>query len=179
VQAARLHPSDRRKVEGKIEIFLRTGKPASEIFREQAETEDFQRTRWNTLIFWVWAEKETLFERLDGRVDRMVAAGVEEECRELYEVSKQTDIPLGSGIFAAIGRLLLLRLLVTDNRVQGISSGCRGRRGDGCGSYSRGSNCSHETEYKEIRLLPAKMAKIPTSATMPFPPLANLHPRRL
>ena len=103
LQAARLHPSDRRKVEGKVELYLRTGRPASEIFKEQREIEEFSGTGWNTLIFWVWAEKEGLFERLDGRVDKMVSAGVERECRELKEVSKQADIPVTSGIFAAIG----------------------------------------------------------------------------
>lgn len=86
-----------------MELFLRTGRPASEIFREQREGDEFRGTRWDTLVFWVWAGKEGLFERLDRRVDKMVEAGVERECRELYEVSKQTDIPIDSGIFAAIG----------------------------------------------------------------------------
>jgi len=103
VQAACLHPSDRRKVEGRVELYLRTGRTASEIFQEQRGTEEFRGTRWDTLIFWVWAGKEGLFERLDGRVDKMVSAGVERECRELYEVSKHANIPVTSGIFAAIG----------------------------------------------------------------------------
>jgi len=103
VQAACLHPSDRRKVEGRVELYLRTGRPASDIFKEQRETEEFGGTRWDTLIFWVWAGKQGLFERLDGRVDKMVSAGVEGECRELYEASKRGNIPVTSGIFAAIG----------------------------------------------------------------------------
>jgi tRNA dimethylallyltransferase len=102
-QAAQLHPSARRRVQGKVELYLRTGRPASEIFQDQRESEEGRGTRWPSLAFWVWSGKEQLYERLDRRVDKMVSQGVEEECRELYEVSKHTDIPITAGIFAAIG----------------------------------------------------------------------------
>ena len=102
-QAARNHPSSRRNVQAKVELYLRMGRPASEIFREQKESGEDRGPRWATLVFWVWSGKEALSERLDRRVDKMVAQGVERECRELYEVSKHTDIPITAGIFAAIG----------------------------------------------------------------------------
>jgi tRNA dimethylallyltransferase len=104
-QAARYHPSNRRIVQGRVELYLRTQRPASQIFREQRESAD-RGTRCSTLVFWVWSGKEALFERLDKRVDKMVAQGVESECRELYEVSHHTDIPIPAGIFAAIGHPL-------------------------------------------------------------------------
>jgi tRNA dimethylallyltransferase len=97
--ARRLHPSDRRKIQSRLELYLRTGKPASELFKEQLEP----KIRWDTLIFWVWSNRTELSERLDKRVDKMVAAGVEEECRQLYEIAKETNAPLTQGIFQAIG----------------------------------------------------------------------------
>jgi tRNA dimethylallyltransferase len=100
-QAARLHPSDRRKIQGKVELYLRTGRPASQLYKEQKESGI--DVRWDTLIFWVWSDKDALNERLDRRVDKMIEMGVEEECRDLHRVAEQTGIPVTSGVFQAIG----------------------------------------------------------------------------
>lgn len=106
--AAKLHPSDRRKVQARIELYLRTGKPASQLYQEQkAKGVD---SRWETLIFWVWSDREALSGRLDKRVDKMVEMGVEKECQELYEVAQQTDLPITSGIFQAIGSAFASKL---------------------------------------------------------------------
>jgi tRNA dimethylallyltransferase len=100
-QAARLHPSDRRKIQGRVELYLNTGRPASQLFKEKEERGI--DTRWDTLIFWVWSDRDALNERLDKRVDAMIEMGVEEECRELYRVAERTGIPVTSGMFQAIG----------------------------------------------------------------------------
>ena len=100
-QAARLHPSDRRRVQNKVELYLRTGRPASELYKEQKE--NGADVRWDTLIFWVWSDRNVLNERLDKRVDKMVEMGVENECRELYRIAEQTGAPTTSGVFQAIG----------------------------------------------------------------------------
>lgn len=103
--ASRLHPSDRRKIQKRLELYLRTGKPASEIYKEQAKPE----IRWETLVFWIWSDRAVLNERLDRRVDKMIEAGVEEECRQLHEIAKETDLSPSQGIFQAIGTCSLLR----------------------------------------------------------------------
>jgi tRNA dimethylallyltransferase len=101
VSAYRFHPSDRRKIRSKVEIYLRTGRPASELYKEQRETG--MDVRWDTLIFWVWSDRDVLNARLDRRVDKMIEMGVENECRELYQVAQRTNAPVTSGIFQAIG----------------------------------------------------------------------------
>jgi len=104
VSAQRFHPSDRRKIQGKIELYLRTGRPASELYKEQKETG--VDVRWDTLIFWVWSERDVLNTRLDKRVDKMIEMGVEQECRELYRVAERIQAPVTSGVFQAIGMTL-------------------------------------------------------------------------
>jgi tRNA dimethylallyltransferase len=101
ISAQRFHPSDRRKIQGKVELYLRTGRPASELYKEQKDSG--VDVRWDTLIFWVWSERDVLNARLDRRVDKMIEMGLEQECRELYHVSQKTKAPVTSGIFQAIG----------------------------------------------------------------------------
>jgi len=108
VSAQRFHPSDRRKIQGKVELYLRTGRPASELYKEQKETG--VDVRWDTLIFWVWSERDVLNARLDKRVDKMIEMGVEQECRELYRVAERIQAPVTSGVFQAIGMNLDRRL---------------------------------------------------------------------
>jgi len=109
VSAQRFHPSDRRKIQSRVEIYLRTGRPASELYKEQKETR--MDARWDTLIFWVWSDRDVLNARLDRRVQKMIEMGVEEECRELYQVAQRTKPPAISGIFQAIGMALLKNCL--------------------------------------------------------------------
>jgi tRNA dimethylallyltransferase len=103
VSANRTHPSERRKVKRKVEIFLTTGRPASELFKEQKD--NGIECRWDTLIFWLWSNKDVLTKRLDDRVDKMIERGAEEECKGLYELAQKLDAPPTQGIFQAIGTL--------------------------------------------------------------------------
>ena len=100
-QAARLHPSDRRKIETRVKLYLSSGRPATELFKEQKQ--DGVETRWDTLVFWVWSARDVLNERLDARVDKMILQGAEQECRDLYAIAQQTGIPTDIGIFQTIG----------------------------------------------------------------------------
>jgi tRNA dimethylallyltransferase len=100
-EAARIHPSDRRKIQTRVELYLQTGRPASELYKTQKA--EGVNLRCDTLTFWVWSDREVLNERLDRRVDNMIKAGVEEECRELYHLAQQTGASTTSGVFQAIG----------------------------------------------------------------------------
>ena len=103
-EAARLHPYDRRKIQRRVELYLQTGRPASQIFKQQKES----TTRWDTLIFWIWSDRTTLNERLDNRVDNMITEDIETECRELYQVAQETNASTIQGVFQAIGTLPLI-----------------------------------------------------------------------
>lgn len=106
VMAAKWHPKDSRKIRRSLEIWLTTGKRASEMYAEQREVgkvadipgtnkDDLMITstsgsdyswrisqtkspalRYNTLVFWVYKETEALIERLNSRVDGMIEQGL-------------------------------------------------------------------------------------------------------
>src|SRR5271170_4373342 len=103
-QASRMHPSDRRKIETRVKLYLSSGRPASELFKEQKEEGGGGlQTRWDTLVFWVWSARDVLNERLDTRVDKMILQGAEQECRDLHDIAQQTGVPIDIGIFQTIG----------------------------------------------------------------------------
>ena len=90
VMADRWHPNDRRKIRRSLEIFLLTGKRASDVYAEQLEIKSSNRKMESaeegpsqsisdTLLFWVHSDSEVLKNRLDNRVDKMVKAGLLDE----------------------------------------------------------------------------------------------------
>jgi tRNA dimethylallyltransferase len=121
VMADRWHPNERRKIQRSLEIFLKTGKPASQIYDEQrlrrehsptyanAESVPSSGMRFSTLVFWVYANKDVLYSRLDGRVDKMIANGLLEEVETLarfkqdYEADSTTALDQSRGIWVSIG----------------------------------------------------------------------------
>ena len=122
IMADRWHPNERRKIRRSLEIFLRTGKPASQIYDEQrlrrehlpgssgAATDDSGTgLRFPTLVFWVHASKDTLYPRLNGRVDKMLSKGLLEEVetltnfRQAYEARTCTPVDQSRGIWVSIG----------------------------------------------------------------------------
>ena len=123
-QAAKLHPSDRRKVQSKVELYLRTGRPASQLFQEQKQ--HGVESRWETLIFWVWSDRDALNERLEKRVDNMIDQGLEKECKELFEIAQRRGASLTDGIFQAIG--MFNRKSSTDYRISRVRASFRKRK---------------------------------------------------
>lgn len=122
VMADRWHPNESRKIQRSLEIYLRTGKPASQVYDEQRikreieqnaadsdRTESSTGLRFPTLLFWVHADKDVLYPRLDGRVDKMLARGLLNEVDELtkfrsdYELRTGTPVDQSRGIWVSIG----------------------------------------------------------------------------
>lgn len=92
VMADRWHPKDRRKIRRSLEIFLMTGKKASDVYREQVERKTLKNGREgvdegvdlsSVLLFWVHADSEVLKKRLDGRVDKMLKNGLLDEVQTM------------------------------------------------------------------------------------------------
>ncbi|KAI0108583.1 IPP transferase-domain-containing protein [Nemania sp. FL0031] len=109
--AERWHPDDRRKIKRSLEIYLTTGKRASDIYAEQQEakqaTNDTRRP-WETLIFWTHAETDALRDRLSKRVDKMVQNGLMDEVRILHSRLRECTergevIDRTRGIWQSIG----------------------------------------------------------------------------
>ncbi|KAK0383753.1 hypothetical protein NLU13_9664 [Sarocladium strictum] len=111
--AQRWHPQDRRKIRRSLEICLQTGKPASFFYAEQKKRKEEaikagSSPPWQNLLFWVYAERETLIKRLDSRVDKMVEGGLLEEVGALRAVEDRlrqsnTSFDLSKGIWQSIG----------------------------------------------------------------------------
>ncbi|KAI1377189.1 tRNA isopentenyltransferase [Hypoxylon crocopeplum] len=111
VMADRWHPDDRRKIKRSLEIFLTTGKRASDIYTEQRQEKASPSSRtgpWQSLMFWVYTDPEVLKERLNKRVDKMYKSGLMNEVRSLHETrrlrSRQGEVvDLTRGIWQSIG----------------------------------------------------------------------------
>lgn len=78
--AARIHPNNARRVIRALEIFYSTGKSMSEHLKEQEEQE-----RYNAAIIGLTMERAVLYKRIDDRVDQMLAEGLVEEVKRLYD----------------------------------------------------------------------------------------------
>ena len=128
--AKRWHPNDRRHVQRSLEIWLQTGRRASDIYEEQHQQRVSQKEiaahqeglingssgdgaagtgmRYSTLILWVETEDDILRQRLDGRVDVMVKDGMLEEGLyldhfEREQAAKGYPVDTGKGIWISIG----------------------------------------------------------------------------
>jgi tRNA dimethylallyltransferase len=121
VMADRWHPNDRRKIQRSLEIWLQTGRKASDIYEEQRtrrdtagqdvlsdDAQDASLLRMRTLVLWVGAQSDMLSKRLDARVDKMVTQGLLDEVSTLSDfydsrIADGESIDTTRGIWVAIG----------------------------------------------------------------------------
>ncbi|KAK4164948.1 IPP transferase-domain-containing protein [Cladorrhinum sp. PSN259] len=118
VMADRWQPNDVRKIRNSLEIYFGTGRRASDIYAEQRARKESKWASSNTttrnpslgevLIFWLYAQRDLLNERLDKRVDKMVQRGLLSETAEVYDyLQKRTSsgetVDLSKGIWQSIG----------------------------------------------------------------------------
>lgn len=115
--AARWHPNDRRKIRRSLEIYLRTGRPASEVYEKQqkqrlaghGEGPGVDRyLRFPTLLLWTDTNKTSLLSRLDRRVDAMVDEGLVDEVSNVEAiraslVNEGREFDDTKGIWVSIG----------------------------------------------------------------------------
>jgi tRNA dimethylallyltransferase len=93
--AAKILPSDLRRIVRALEVLALTGKPISE-FQSQWGTE---RADLKVKLACLNLPRADLYARIDRRVDAMLAAGWLEECRELQKL----DPPLSREASQALG----------------------------------------------------------------------------
>ncbi len=77
VSAGRIHPNDWVRIERALEVYYLTGKPMSELWAER------RQPRFRPLYTTLPVDRETLYARIDQRVDRMMDSGLLEEVRSL------------------------------------------------------------------------------------------------
>ncbi|KAH7033645.1 IPP transferase-domain-containing protein [Microdochium trichocladiopsis] len=122
--AERWHPDDRRKIKRSLEIFLTTGKRASEIYAQQQADRmaagDTPAT-WEALMFWVYSKPEVLNERLNTRIDKMEQRGLMGEVRQLAAFLNERsacgeEVDQTRGIWQSIGFKQMEPLLQAEKR---------------------------------------------------------------
>lgn len=92
--AVRIGPADGQRIQRALEVVERTGTPLSEHWRRHPKT-----PRYRALIVVPERSREELDARIEARVERMFAAGLEEEVRRLL----QSGVPTEAHALKAIG----------------------------------------------------------------------------
>jgi tRNA dimethylallyltransferase len=87
--ARRIHPNDHVRARRALEVFLRTGKSITDLQKKHG----FQQDRYKALTIGLTMDRESLFERINARVDEMVRAGFPEEVRGLMATGYARDLP--------------------------------------------------------------------------------------
>lgn len=108
---SRWHPDDRRKIKRSLEIFLTTGRKASDIYAGQQAAKAVAPpadSPWEALMFWVYSKPAVLNERLDKRVDKMEGMGLMDEVKQLHrylrdQAAAGEDVDRTRGIWQTIG----------------------------------------------------------------------------
>ena len=77
--ASRLHPNDQVRIIRALEVYLQTGIPASRLRSDHG----FAAAPYRALTIGLKVDRSQLYERIEERVDRMLAAGFVEEVRSL------------------------------------------------------------------------------------------------
>ncbi|XP_078236249.1 tRNA dimethylallyltransferase isoform X1 [Pogona vitticeps] len=124
--AARLHPHDKRKLARSLQIFQETGVSHSKLLQQQREEEGGGPLGGplkypNPCILWLYAEKAVLDERLDQRVDAMLAAGLIEELQSFHRRYNEEWVASDTqdyqhGIFQSIGFKEFHQFLITEGK---------------------------------------------------------------
>ena len=115
--AAKIHPHDTRRIIRALEVFYTTGKPISALQKEKQGLKD----EYEVAVFGLNMPRSQLYQRIDARVDRMLAKGLVKEVRKLlkFKLSKTARAALGikeiSGYLDGLYDLACARRLIKQN----------------------------------------------------------------
>lgn len=109
--AERLHENDVRRVVRALEVYESTGKTMSEHRREDEEGEGL----YTPLIYALTLPRETLYARINKRVNTMCAAGLVQEVQGLLDAGM---MPERDGALQAIGYKEIVRALCGETSLE-------------------------------------------------------------
>lgn len=92
--AAQIHPNNRKRILRALEFYHDTGTPISAHNREQKE----KTSPYNCAYFVLTDDRESLYRRIDRRVDQMMADGLLEEVKALRERGCTRDMVSMQGL---------------------------------------------------------------------------------
>lgn len=81
--AARIHRNDLRRIERALEVYQLTGRPISAM-QTQWDNAQMRRPEWNWCLIGLRRDREEANHRINERVRRMIAAGLEDEARRIW-----------------------------------------------------------------------------------------------
>jgi len=100
VAAAKINPSNTRRIIRALEIYHATGQPPSQLQRKEAPS-------FPILVIGLTQERGELYRRIDWRVDKMIQRGLIEEVEQLLKKGYRPSLPSMSGIgYKQIGQFL-------------------------------------------------------------------------
>lgn len=94
VSAQRLHPNNLKRIIRAIEFYELTGVPISEHQEQTKLTE----SRYRPVMFCIQHDRETLYDRINRRVDLMIEQGLPEEVKHLMEMGYTSELNSMKGI---------------------------------------------------------------------------------
>jgi tRNA dimethylallyltransferase len=100
VAAAKINPSNVRRIIRALEIYYAIGQPPSQLQHKEAPA-------FSVLIIGLTQERSELYRKIDGRVDKMIQRGLVEEVEQLLKKGYSSSLPSMSGIgYKQIGQFL-------------------------------------------------------------------------
>ncbi|MDY2720155.1 MAG: tRNA (adenosine(37)-N6)-dimethylallyltransferase MiaA [Candidatus Faecousia sp.] len=120
--AERLHPSDRKRILRALEVYEQTGKPLSWYNAQSRQQPPKYRPVWIGIDY---VNRQTLYDRINRRVDEMLCRGLVEEVQRLLSAG----VPSRSTALQAIGYKEIVRALegqiTLEQAVEQIKQGSR------------------------------------------------------
>jgi tRNA dimethylallyltransferase len=98
VSAARIHPNDPQRLQRALEVYSLTGRPMSELQNNQSIVDNTEMSFLNVIL--MPEDRECLHRDIALRVDKMLAAGLIDEVKQLY---KRGDVDLNKPALRAVG----------------------------------------------------------------------------
>jgi len=87
-RAAAIHPNDTFRVKRALEVFESTGRIKSDFLKSH----DFADQRYACMKIGLFMDRNLLYERINTRVDEMIAAGLTNEVKSLLEMGYSGDL---------------------------------------------------------------------------------------
>ena len=93
--AEAIHPNNIKRVARALEIYIKTGVTKTELDKKSKEKESIYAPH---IVYICPKERETIYERIDRRVDKMFEMGLTEEVSELYKMGLRDTVTASQAI---------------------------------------------------------------------------------
>ncbi len=93
VSALAIHPNNVKRVIRALEYYHETGEPISSHNAKEREKREENESPYEYTFFALTMERSLLYTRINQRIDEMMAEGLLEEVRRIYEAGYSEDLP--------------------------------------------------------------------------------------